>query len=393
MELHAEGFTVAWKVDSVVEQRQEFVALAAAEGANVSELCRRFGIARKTGYKWLARHRVLGAEGLADRSRRPERSPERTAAEIEERVVALRKKHPAWGGRKLRRRLADLGMTRVPAASTITGVLRRHGLLERTKPHPQAWRRFERERPNELWQMDFKGHFAMRDGGRCHPLTVLDDCSRYSLTIQACDNERTDTVREALVAAFRRYGLPEAMLTDNGSPWGDDAASRWTPLGVWLARLGVRSLHGRPYHPQTQGKEERFHRTLKAETLNGDAPKNLADSQRRFDRWRHVYNAERPHEALGLATPASRYRMSARSYPERLPEMEFSPIDVVRKVGAEGRVSFGGRTWRVCKAFRGERVGVRPTTTDGVFDVWFGVNLVRRLDARQDDDGLDQSCE
>jgi len=373
---------MAWKVDSVVEQRLEFVALATAEAANVAELCRRFGIARKTGYKWLGRHREAGGSGLGDRSRRPERSPERTAAEVEARVVALRLEHPAWGGRKLRRRLADIGMTPVPAASTITDILRRRGLIDRSREPSKPWTRFERERPNELWQMDFKGRFALADGSRCHPLTVLDDHSRYSLVLEACADERGATVRTKLESAFRRYGLPEAMLMDNGSPWGDDRESRWTPLGVWLARLGVRSRHGRPYHPQTQGKEERFHRTLKAEALAGRTLVDLADSQRRFDRWRSVYNAERPHEALALATPASRCRASVRSYPERPPAMEFSPIDVVRRVCDGGRFNFRGRVWRVSKAFKGEAVGVRPTTTDGRWEVWFGVNLLGRLDER-----------
>lgn len=323
-----------------------------------------------------------GDGGLADRSRRPTRSPERTAAELEERVVALRREHPAWGGRKLRRRLADMGVSPVPAASTITGILRRRGLLDESKPHPGPWQRFERERPNELWQMDFKGHFSTRDGARCHPLTVLDDHSRYSLLLSACGDQRGDTVRAALVATFRRFGMPEAILTDNGSPWGDDAESRWTPLVVWLMRLGIRTLHGRPYHPQTQGKEERFHRTLKAEALANDPPRDLADSQRRFDRFRHVYNAERPHEALGMATPASRYRPSPRSFPETLAEPEFGPLDAVRKVQANGRISFASGQFRVSKAFRGERVAIRPTTTDGRFEVWFGVNRIGGFDLR-----------
>jgi len=360
-----------WKVKTMMDSRRELVELALMEGVNIAELCRRFGVSRKTAYKWVARQRSEGVAGLTDRSRRPENFPLRTSEEIEDLVVKLRGSHPEWGGRKLRRRLQDQGVESVPSASTITEITRRRGLLSASIP-PRDYKRFEREHPNELWQMDFKGHFAMGVGGRCHPLTVLDDHSRYSLVLQACANEQGETVQSRLTTAFRNYGLPQAMLMDNGSPWGDDRESPWTPLTVWLLRLGVRVLHGRPYHPQTQGKEERFHRTLNAEVIQGRVLRDLEECQRRFDEWRVIYNYERPHEALKLSVPGSRYRPSERSFPDRLPEVEFSQIDVVRKVQRQGWFSFQGREWGVSKAFTGERVGVRPTTTDGVWEVWFG---------------------
>jgi transposase InsO family protein len=366
--------------------RREFVNLAEVEGANVSELCRRFGISRKTGYKWLGRNQESDSTGLADRSRRPHSSPSRTAPTVEQAVLSLRDKHPAWGGRKLRKVLLRSNED-APSASTITEILRRHGRLDEAEgAKHRAFVRFEREAPNELWQMDFKGHFAVNDGRRCHPLTVLDDHSRFNVGLQACGDERGETVRSKLTAMFRRYGLPRQMLMDNGSPWSNEAGHTETPLTVWLLRLGVRVAHGRPYHPQTQGKEERFHRTLKIELLKEGGFRDLAACQSRFDPWRETYNFERPHEALGLAVPASRFRTSERSFPEVLPPVEYSAEVSVRKVQAEGWFSFHGRLFRIAKAFRGERIGLRPTTTDGRWDVLFGTILWGAVDLNSEDD-------
>ena len=253
---------------SAVELREEFVRLAGQAGANVRELCRRYGISPTTGYKWLARHASGGGEGLADRSRRPHTSPGQTAAAIEARIVALRDRHPAWGARKLRRRLQDLGIEGLPGISTVNTILSRHGRLDpAASAKHKAFIRFEKAAPNELWQMDFKGHFALRQG-RCHPLTVVDDHSRFAIGLQACADEQWTTVQAALTALFRRYGLPWRMLADNGAPWGDDADTPHTRLTVWLLRLDVPLSHGRPYHPQTQGKAERFHRSLVEEVLD-----------------------------------------------------------------------------------------------------------------------------
>ena len=256
-----------WTVCDAMSQRREFVALAGAEGANMSELCRRFGISRRVGYKWRGRYEAHGEAGLADRSRRPRRSPGQTPEALEARVLELREAHPAWGGRKLRRRLLDLGEAAAPAPSTITEILRRNGRLDEAEADKHtAFTRFEHKAPNDLWQMDFKGHFAT-EAGRCHALTVLDDHSRYALELGACANERTETVQARLTSAFRRYGLPWRMLMDNGSPWGNSLEDRYTPLTVWLLRLGVAISHGKPYHPQTQGKDAHLQHPLAAQEL------------------------------------------------------------------------------------------------------------------------------
>jgi transposase InsO family protein len=368
---------------SPVTEREEFCRLAQAEGANRRELCRRFGISPGVGYKWLARYRQDGAAGLSDRSRRPKGSPGKTAEDIEARVLAVRSEHPVWGGRKIRRVLQDDGAAQVPSASTITDILRRHGRLDGLGAgEKRDWTRFEHVEPNDLWQMDFKGHFAMREG-RCHPLTVLDDHSRYSLTIGACGNERTASVRAHLEKVFERNGLPRRILTDNGSPWGTAGSDeRYTALTVWLLDLGVAVSHGRAYHPQTQGKDERFHRTLKSEVLDGRVFETLAQAQKAFEEWRHVYNTRRPHEALGLATPATRYRPSPRSMPSHIPAPEYEPQAHVRKVRDGGTIGFKNHRIHASKAFAGKYVALRATNTDGVFDLCYRSHRLTQIDLR-----------
>lgn len=370
-----------WQECTTMSLRAEFVALANQPGANFSQLCRRFGISRKTGYKWRRRYRAGGASELADHSRRPQHSPRQSEPGLEEQVLAIRDRY-GWGARKIKVCLEREGQGAV-AKSTVHHILRRH---ERLRSRPEAvkgaYQRFERERPNELWQMDFKGHFRLGNQERCHPLTVLDDHSRFSLCLQACRNEQTATVQAQLEATFRRYGLPERMLMDNGSPWGSDREHQHTRLTVWLLRLGIAVSHSRPYHPQTQGKEERFHRTLKVEVLSQRVFADFTRMQSRFDEWRHCYNQVRPHEALAMAVPASRYQPSPRSFPELLPPLEYGSMDLVRKVYEGGKIHFHNRAFRVGKAFRGYPVALRPTTADGVYEVYFATHRISQVDLR-----------
>ncbi|WP_332685618.1 IS481 family transposase, partial [Bosea sp. (in: a-proteobacteria)] len=369
-----------WLEVSSMDQRREFVRLAQQEGVNRRELCRRFGISAQTGYKWLRRH-AAGDEELADRSRRPQTSPGRSAAAIEARVVGLREAHPAWGARKIARCLARAGHA-VPAVSTVHAILRRHGLVAPPAGQPgQPYRRFEMAAPNLLWQMDFKGHVGLGDGQACHPLTVIDDHSRFALCLAACADERGATVQAHLERVFRRYGLPEALFVDNGGPWGYTQAEPWTRLGVWLLKHGVGVIHARPYHPQSRGKNERFHRSLKAEVFACARFQNLAGAQRALERWRDVYNLERPHEALGLAVPASRYRPSSRAMPDRTPEIAYDTHEIVRTVSStKAYVSFKGRLWKVPQAFCGERLAIRPRSTDGRYGVFFAAHRIATID-------------
>ena len=371
-----------WKEVSIMSQRLEFVTLATGTNANIRHLCRCYGISSATAYKWLQRFQATGVKGLQDRSRRPHHSPSRSAIAMEAAIINLRHKHPAWGGRKLHHRLIAMGHSLVPSPSTITAILRRHQLLdpqESAKHH--AFQRYERAAPNELWQMDFKGEFKLPHG-RCYPLTILDDHSRFAIALQACARNTRTITQAALIQVFRRYGLPDRITCDNGSPWGSGGRSYYTALGVWLLRLGIGLSHSRPHHPQTQGKDERFHRTLEAEVLRYHRGDTLAQWQRLFDHWRVVYNTERPHEALSMAVPASRYQPSRRRYPEQLPAIEYGPADIVRKVRHFGHIKYAGHEYHVGSAFYGLHVALRLTTSDALFDLFFCNHKIGQLDLR-----------
>lgn len=369
-----------WKENTRMSERSEFVAFARRPGANVSELSRRYGISRQTAYKWLRRDGV-DAERFEDRSRRPLCSPNQISAELESRVVAVREKYPFYGGRKIRGRLLRDGIERPPAASTITTVLKRNGLLAPERRLKRDWQRFERDAPNELWQMDFKGHVPL-SRGRCHPLTVLDDHSRFCICLAACGNERGSTVRSHLTAAFQVYGLPEQMLMDNGAPWGSSLQSQHTRFTAWLIRLGVTVSHGRPNHPQTQGKEERFHRTLKLEVISRRPVwRDTREMQAAFDVWRQEYNFERPHEALALEAPSSRYGPGSRSFPSVLPPIEYDTDFQVRRVRGNGRVKLKGRYFYLGKAFAGDPVGLRQVG-ESVWDVYYCHQRLVRIDLK-----------
>lgn len=373
-----------WKAVSTMSLRLEFVHLAMTETANIRSLCRRYEISPKTAYKWIDRYREAGAEALGDRSRRPHHSPCQTAPGVEQVILRLREKHPVWGARKLRRRLVVQGCRDLPSVSTITAILHRHGCIDPldTKKH-RPCQRFEAAEPNLLWQMDFKGDFPLLHG-RCYPLTILDDHSRFSLGLVACSNQRRETVQHHLVTTFRRYGLPQRMLTDNGGPWGSCGHDAYTELGVWMIRLGISLSHSRICHPQTLGKDERFHRTLKAELIATRSFDSTDRCQHSFDRWRTVYNFERPHEALAMAVPASRYQPSPREYPETLPPITYAPEDIVRKAGDHGEISFRGIKFKIGKAFYGYPVALRPTTNDGVYNVFFCHEQIAQVNFNND---------
>ncbi len=359
------------KAEDGIARRKEFVLLAIQEGSNIRLLCRRFQISAPTGYKWIQRYRARGEAGLVDQSRRPKHSPRRTAPDMEQQVLQQREE-TGWGGRKIARVLQNAGVVDAPHANTITDILRRHGkLVQDEQRKHRAWQRFERETPNALWQMDFKGHFPTLRG-RCHPLTVLDDHSRFCVGLQACADETMTTTQERLTTIFRRYGLPVALLCDNGGPWGAGYPRvELTHLTVWLIRLGIQILHGWPAHPQTQGKDERFHRTLQAEVLQRTTFASLDDCQFQFDRFRERYNLVRPHEALGLDTPAQHFQPSPIPFPEVLPTVEYDSGQMVRKVQYGGVIYFHNREFRVGKALRGQSVRLAPAQQDGCFDVFF----------------------
>lgn len=374
-----------WKEKTTMSQRTDFIQEVSQTGVNLSALSREYGISRKTGYKWLKRYREGGESGLADRSRRPQRSPRQTEAQVEVRVLKVRQEHKVWGGRKIRKVLQNEGCRPVPAASTITAILYRHGqIIPQEAQKHKPFQRFEREQPNELWQMDFKGYFPLQAGGDCHPLTVIDDHSRFLVGLKACPNETIETVQAQLTAIFQQFGLPEQMLMDNGSAWGTNRLNRHTTLTAWLMRLGIAVSHGRPFHPQTQGKDERLNRTLLAEVIQPQTFATLQESQAAFNNWWQVYNYLRPHEALQLLTPATHYQPSPRPFPATLPSITYQPDDLIRKVDLDGQIQFRGHTIRISKAFCHQPVALRPTEQDGVFDVFFCKQKVDQIDLHHD---------
>lgn len=388
-----------WKKNQTpMELKTEFVQMANKPNSNMSQLCRRYDISRKTGYKWLARYRKEGLEGLAERSRRPNNSPNQTPEAIEMLVVKARENDPGWGGRKLRCHLMnqakagqiEVPADRIPAASTITAILARHGLLE-DDDHPSRqgpWQRFERARPNELLQLDFKGEFPLANGQLCYPLTLIDDHSRFSLALAACRGQRRETVQGHLREVFTRYGLPEAILCDNGPPWGAGLGWRdWGPyytgLAVWLIRLGIKVIYSRPNHPQGKGKNERFNGSLKAELLDHRQFENHQQASRAMADWRNRYNTVRPHQALEMATPASRYEPSKRVLPEQLPPVQYGPGAITRKVSGHGRIRFEGQTFPVGRAFSGYPLSLRASSQAQEYEVYFCHQYIRSINLNQ----------
>ncbi len=326
-----------WENKTVEKLRKEFIQKAIQKETSISALCREYGISRPTGYKWIERFK--SGEGLSDKSHEALFKPRKTPIEKEELIVYTRLEHPTWGPRKLKRFLYNKGYDNLPATSTIADILRRNDFisLEASEAHT-PWKRFQKDTPNDMWQMDFKGNFGLLDGTRCFPLTILDDYSRYSLCVNAMSNEQWIPTKACLEGVFREYGLPFSMLCDNGNPWGSNCVG-YTLFDVWMMQLDVLPIHGRRLHPQTQGKEERFHRTLKEDVLKRTVLRDMKHAQQEFDRFRYCYNHERPHEALNLDVPAKHYKASKRPYIKTPKEPEYDSGKQLRKVNYKGYIS------------------------------------------------------
>jgi transposase InsO family protein len=343
-----------WLETDVRDQRIRFVIAATQRGATMTGTCRAFGISRKTGYKWLARHAAAGSvAALADQSRRPHRSPQRTTAGVTARVVRLRQAY-GWGGDKLAPLLEADGLTLAPR--TIDRIIAREGLTRADVAPTAAPQRFARDAPNDLWQMDAKGHYPLRPG-RCHPLSVLDDHSRYAVGLYALPTLQTGGVRTALVDCFERYGVPAAMLMDHGVPWwAPSNAAGLSTLSVFLLKQGIRLLHGRVRHPQTQGKVERFHRTLGERLRWWGVPTDLRGFTCALAAFREEYNHVRPHEALGQQPPASHFQASRHRYVASPRPWQYAPGSEVRRVDRNGMITYDHRRFFVGDALVGEEV-------------------------------------
>jgi transposase InsO family protein len=363
-----------WEVSPVSEIRLAFVHHVLTLRRPVAAACRDFGVSRTTAYKWLARYRAGPAQALADRPRRPHHSPQQTPAVVEQAILEVRDRF-GWGPRKIHAHLIAQGAA-LPSARTVAAVLRRPGRVGAAPPPPDPPQRFERAAPNQLWQCDFKGRLEV-GRRRVYPFTALDDHSRFLLALRPCLDQTMATAWAALWDAFGEFGLPDAVLCDNafGSP-ADAPGVSW--FEARLLRLGIRPVHGRPYHPQTQGKVERLHGTLQRELW----PRARRDSLDHFaadlDAWRTaVYNPVRPHEALGDVPPLARWRPSDRRRPAQLPAVEYPPGSVLRKVSTVGDVR-----WRRYRILAGRGlVGeyVRVEEADGEVLLHYAATEIRRL--------------
>jgi len=362
-----------WRTMDVKEQRVRFVVAAHRREKSMAELCREFGISRPVGYEWLRRYEAGGVEGIAERSRRPQHSPRRKQEAIEQQVIALRRRYPDWGARKLRVLLKEQGVEL--GRNTIHRILLRHHLVRPEDQHEPAVQRFERSRPNELWQMDFKGPKLWHQA--VGPLSVLDDHSRYLIALQAVGSTRSEVVREQLETTFQHCGVPEAMLMDHGVPWWSARSSGgMTELSLWLMRQGVELHWSRVRHPQTQGKVERFHGELQRALARRRVL--VPDVQAWLDEFRWEHNHVRPHEALGMERPASRWQPSERRYDPQPPRWEYPAGAKVLKVDSQGKLTLAGRNWKISGALAGEWVQVVKLGERR--QVYYCSTLVREID-------------
>ena len=364
-----------WKDKTVEELRKEFIE-AANTASNFSSLCREFGITRKTGYKWLKR--CEESDDLTDRSHVPHCIPGKTPEEIERIILNLRSENPGWGAKTLRKVLENNGYANLPCVRTINNILLRNGCISEAESQKRKeFIRFQREYCNELWQVDFKGDFALLDGTRCFPLDILDDCSRYCLRAEGKSN--TQGVRQSFEATFVEFGLPKAILSDNGAQFAGFKGG-YTQFERWLMDLDIIPIHGRIMHPQTQGKIERFHRTMKTELLEHRIFANLSEASVALDQWRIKYNEVRPHEALGMKCPAEVYIPSPRSYPTKIEPYEYSGLYHMIKVNNWGYLRFDNIRVFLSETMADTYLEIRPTENDS-FWVCYRNYRIAEIDA------------
>lgn len=368
-----------WEERKVNHMREEFVKRVLAQETSKSALCREYGISRPTGDKWIARYQA--GESLEDRRRTPIKSPGRTIAEVEELIIQYRRSHPAIGAKKIRRILENQGHKNLPCVSTINRILDRNHLITREASlAAKPTRHFEKHWPNEMWQADYKGHFGMKNGQRCHPLNIIDDHSRFNLCCQAQLTETFEEIKPVMIRIFQEYGIPFSLLCDNGNPWGTAQSVGFSRFEVWLMELGILTLHGRALHPQTQGKEESFNRSMTKELLKHTTIADQSDAQRQFDAYRDFYNNERPHHALGLDTPSQRYTPSPRAYPEQIPSWEYPPGGELRHVKESGYFNHGGQGYFLSEAFAGKDIAVYPSHIPHCITLLFRQFKIGRID-------------
>jgi len=376
---------MAWKETTPLNERMRFIEDLQRELESMAELCRRYGISRKTGYKWKRRYEEEGLEGLQDRSRAALYCPHQTSEDVVQKIVEKRQLHPTWGAKKIRRLLERENSEAVwPARSTICSILKREGLIQTKRRRPRRGHpgrpTTTAEAPNQIWTADYKGQFKTRNGVYCYPLTIADLFSRYLIECRGLLSTHGHGAKRVFEKVFREYGLPDRIRTDNGVPFATSAIARLSKLSVWWLRLGIHPELIEPASPQQNGAHERMHRTLKAETTRPPAA-NCSRQQRRFDTFKDEFNNVRPHEALDLDTPASNYSTSTRPFPDKLPEIVYPDHYELRLVSKNGGIRWMGSHVPVSHTLEGEYIGLEEID-NGIWDVFFGTLLLGRLDER-----------
>jgi len=381
-----------WRSTDIVKERTKFILewerrWHACEGrVNLASLCREFGVSRDAGYRWIRRYQAADHDisAVIDRSHRPTTMPMKVDEQVEDLVVAARKAYPRWGPKKIRSLLVErYADVEVPAPSTIGEILKRRGLSQRPARRRRRSTPFsspfaEVVDPNTTWCADFKGQFRTTDGKWCYPLTIIDAHTRFLIRCEALLEPTGDAVKDVFDSAFQEYGLPSAIRTDNGPPFASVGAASLTPLSVWWLRLGIRPERIAPGKPQQNGRQERFHRTLKSETAVPPKP-HLRAQQRAFDLFRREYNFERPHEALGQRPPARFYTRSAKRYPRKLLEAEREPWFQYARANRNGAVVWDGKRIYVSSALAYETIELRGTEEEDTYDLYFHELLLGRL--------------
>jgi transposase InsO family protein len=374
-----------WKIKNVMEERTRFIVLSKQGVQSITQLCDAFGISRKTGYKWINRASDEGlAKGLIEKSRRPKNVTTKVKKDVEAAFVKLREKYPYWGARKLIQIYRAENNKKAPSERTVNRIIERNGLLAEAKRRNLATKRFEREHPNDLWQMDYKGEFRYGDGGnKCYPLTIIDDHSRFNIGLDAYSKLSWVSTKSSLENAFRRNGLPIEMLMDHGGLWYSSQSKYlpWTQLSVWIMSLGIKIIYSGVRHPQTQGKIERYHRTLKYDLIKRRQFRSIEEIQENFDGFRGEYNNIRPHEALSMEVPSRRYKRSNRIYTGKVINIEYPVGSKVKRLNSCGVLNYNGRQWFISEALPEQRV--RLLEKEPEVEVYFKNSLVRRLNVRE----------
>jgi putative transposase len=375
-----------WRETSPMEERLGFIRDYETELFTMTELAAQYGISRKTAYKWLVRYQAEGALGVCDRSRRPDHSPTATDPVLIEALVAQRKRHPRWGAKKLLRILRRRDPAAAwPARSTVCALLKQRGWVtarRRRRPGPPApFPLASITRPNEVWTTDFKGEFRTGDGAYCYPLTLRDGFSRFVLRCDALVSPTYEATRGRFERAFKEYGLPDRIRSDNGPPFASTGLAGLSRLSVWWIRLGIRPERIARGHPEQNGSHEQFHAVLKADTTRPPAADAPAQ-QRRFTRFCAEYNHERPHEGLHDEVPATHYQPSPRPLPARVPALEYPAHLEIRRVSPIGQISWGGQLLFVSGALAGEDIAFEEVD-DGLWTVYFATVILGRLDERR----------